>query len=97
MQYLFNVYGDIHDEGIPAEDSRFILPYSYHSNIIMGIDARQLERLIISFTKGKLSRYQELKEFGEIMKEISEKYVSYLVPGINKIEENLEIILGMVC
>jgi len=90
MQYLFNVYGDIHDEGIPAEDSRFILPYSYHSNIIMGIDARQLERLIISFTKGKLSRYQELKEFGEIMKEISEKYVSYLVPGINKIEENLE-------
>lgn len=89
MQELFNIYGDIHDSGIPAEDSRFVLPYSYHSNFIMGIDARQLERLIISFTKGRLSKFQELIEFGEILYKIVEESVPYLIPGIKKTEENL--------
>jgi thymidylate synthase (FAD) len=90
MQKLFNCYGEIHDSGVPSEDSRFILPYCFYSNIIMGIDARQLDRLIASFTKGSLSKFQELKEFGEKMYEIVEQYVPYLVPGLNKVEENLD-------
>ena len=89
MQNLFNVYGDIHDMGVPAEDARFILPYSYHSNIIMGLDARQLERMIASFTKGNLSKFQEVKEFGNKLYEIAESYVPYLIPGLNKLDENL--------
>ena len=90
MQYLFNSYGDIVDLGISVEDARFILPYCYHSNIIMGIDSRQLERLIISFTKGHLSKIQELKEFGEKMYEIVKEYVPYLIPGLDNVEEKLE-------
>ena len=90
MKYLFNSYADIVDLGISKEDARFILPYCYHSNIIMGIDARQLEKMIISFTKGNLSKIQELKEFGEKMLEIANKYVPYLIPGIEKVTENLE-------
>lgn len=90
MQYLFNSYGDIVDLGISVEDARFILPYCYHSNIIMGLDGRELERMILSFTKGNLSKIQELKEFGEKLYEIVKEYVPYLVPGIEKVEENLE-------
>ena len=90
MQYLFNCYGDIVDLEIPTEDARFVLPYCYHSNIIMGIDARQLERMIISFTKGYLSKIQELKEFGEKLEEIAKEYVPYLTPGLEKAEENLD-------
>lgn len=90
MQYLFNSYGDIVDLGISVEDARFILPYCYHSNIIMGVDGRELERMIVSFTKGNLSKIQELKEFGEKLYEIVKEYVPYLVPGIEKVEENLE-------
>lgn len=90
MQNLFNIYGDLHDAGIPVEDARFLLPYCYHSNIIMGLDARQLERMILSYTKGRLSKCQEIKEFGEKLYEIVEEYVPYLIPGIKKVEENLE-------
>lgn len=46
---LFNFYGDMVDDGIDVEDARFILPYSYHSNIIMGLNARELEKMVISF------------------------------------------------
>ena len=38
MQSLFDKYGDLVDESIPVEDCRYILPYSYNSNIIMGCD-----------------------------------------------------------
>lgn len=89
MQDLFNTYAKIHDSGIPGEDARFLLPYCYHSNIIMGIDGRQLERLILSYTKGPLSKMQEVKEFGNKMYEIVEEYVPYLIPGLKKQEENL--------
>ncbi|MBR1540645.1 MAG: FAD-dependent thymidylate synthase [Clostridia bacterium] len=89
MQYLFNTYGDIVDLGISVEDARFILPYCFKSNIIMGVDARQLERMILFFTKGHLSKIQELKEFGEKLQEIAKEYVPYLAPGLEKAEENL--------
>ena len=36
MQSLFDKYGELVDEEIPVEDCRYILPYCYHSNIIMG-------------------------------------------------------------
>ena len=90
MKYLFNSYANIVDLGISKEDARFILPYCYHSNIIMGIDARQLEKMIISFTKGNLSKIQELKEFGEKMLEIANKYVPYLIPSLENYSESFD-------
>ena len=89
IQFLFDSYGEIVDLGIPVEDARFILPYCYHSNIIMGIDCRQLEKMIISFTKGYLSKIQEIKTFGEKLLELVKEYVPYLVPEIDKVEEDL--------
>ena len=78
MKYLFNTYGDIADSGINVEDARFILPYSFHSNIIMGLDARELEKMIISFLYGSLSKIAELKEMGEKLFAIVKEYVPYL-------------------
>lgn len=86
MQYLFHVYGEMEEMGINKEDARFILPYCYNSNMIMGIDARGLEKMILSFKYGRLSRIQELKEMGEILYDLVKKYVPYLVPGIEKQE-----------
>lgn len=82
MQELFNFYGDMVDDGINVEDARFILPYSYHSNIIMGLNARELEKMVISFLFGRLSRLSEVKELGEKLYEIIKKYVPYLVDNI---------------
>ena len=88
MQYLFNTYGDIEEMGINKEDARFILPYCFYSNIIMGIDARGLEKMVLSFKYGRLSRIQELKELGNILYDIIQKYVPYLVDGLEKQEVN---------
>lgn len=84
MKSLFNVYGDIVDNGISVEDARFILPYSYHSNLFMGLNARELEKMIIYLTRGPVSKISELKELGEKLFDIVKQYVPYLV---NTIEE----------
>lgn len=91
MKYLFNTYGDIVDLGINKEDARFVLPYSYHSNIIMGLDARELEKLIISLVSGHLSEINDLKDFGNELLSITREYVPYLTDSIDKeMEKNTD-------
>lgn len=87
-KFLFNTYGDLVDNGINVEDARFILPYCFHSNIIMGLNARELEKMIISFKYGRLSRIAEIKEFGEKLYDIVKESVPYLVANIKKQELN---------
>ncbi len=82
MQSLFDVYGEFVDAGINVEDARFILPYCYNSNIIMGLNARELEKLVISLLYGRNSRISELKELGTKLFEIIKEHVPYLVDGI---------------
>ena len=90
MKSLFNTYGDLVDNGINVEDARFILPYSFYSNIIMGLDARELEKLVTSLLYGPLSKVSELKELGNNLYEIIKEHVPYLVTEIEncKISEN---------
>lgn len=88
MKYLFNTYGDIADTGINVEDARFILPYSFHSNIFMGLNARELEKMIIYLTHGPVSKIAELKELGEKLTELAKKYVPYLEDGIESAKDS---------
>ena len=85
---LFNTYGDIVDQGINVEDARFILPYCFHSNIIMGLNARELEKLVISLKFGYLSRVSELKELGNSLYDVIKEHIPYLVPNIKAQEVN---------
>ncbi|MCI8486691.1 MAG: FAD-dependent thymidylate synthase [Clostridia bacterium] len=82
MKYLFNTYGELVDNGINVEDARFILPYSFHSNIIMGLNGRELEKMVVSFLYGPLSKISELKEFGEQLLSIIKDSVPYLENSI---------------
>lgn len=88
MKYLFNTYGDIADAGINVEDARFILPYSFHANIIMGLNARELEKMIIYLTHGPVSKIAELKEFGENLYTLVKDYAPYLVDGIESVKDD---------
>lgn len=90
MKMLFNTYGDIVDEGINVEDARFILPYSYHSNFIMGVNARELEKMIIALRNGKLSCIPDLKELGDELYKIVKEHVPYLVSNLKKQEDNMQ-------
>lgn len=90
MKMLFNVYGEIVDKGVNVEDARFILPYSYHSNFIMGVNARELEKMIIALRNSKLSNIPDLKELGEELYKIAKEHVPYLASNLKKQEDNLK-------
>lgn len=88
MKGLFNTYGDIVDREINVEDARFVLPYSFKGNIIMGLDARELEKMVVSLRFGRLSRIAELKELGDLLYSIIKEKVPYLVSTIKNCEKN---------
>lgn len=83
MQSLFNKYGDLVDEELPIEDCRYILPYSYHSNIIMGCDANELLNMTSDLLYGKVSNITELHELGLTFKNIIDEYVPYLSKALD--------------
>lgn len=78
MKSLFENYSVLEKGGIPKEDARFILPYSYHSEIIMGLDGTSLNRMITNLTKTKYANIAELRELGEKLKEISNVRAPYI-------------------
>lgn len=84
MKYLFKQYSALIDSGVPNEDARFILPYSFHSNIVMGLDARELEKIIIYLKHGEVSKIQELAELGEKLFAVAKKWVPYIADNIDK-------------
>lgn len=78
MNYLFASYQKLVDLNIPKEDARFVLPYSYHSEIIMGLDGTSLARMINNLTKTKYSNIPELNEFGQKLYEIAKERAPYI-------------------
>lgn len=84
MKSLFIEYKSLEEMGLPKEDARFVLPYSYYSNIIMGVDAHTLKDMIIKYTKTHLSKIQELREFGERLYEIAKENIPYIIDEIDK-------------
>ena len=84
MDYLFDSYSELVDMGIKKEDARFVLPYSFYSNILMGIDAHVIKDMIIKFTKTKYANIPEVKEFGEKLYDIVKENMPYLVDVIEK-------------
>ena len=83
MQSLFNKYGDLVDEELPVEDCRYILPYSYYSNIIMGCDANELLNITSDLLYGKNSNIPELKELGLHFKKLIEENAPYLLRALD--------------
>ncbi len=55
--------------GIKKEDARYVLPYSFHSQMVMGMSATELERTINMLVNGEKSNIDELREFGELLYE----------------------------
>ena len=90
MKSLFQNYGNLKDQNVKLEDARFILPYSYYSNIIMGIDAHTLKNMIIKFTKTKYANIEELRIFGERLKALAKENCPYILEVIDKTPEKLE-------
>ena len=89
MNYLFKTYSEMVNYEVPKEDARFILPYCFHSQITMSLNARSLIKLIEYCTMGPMSDIDEVKQFGLKMLEISKEKVPYYKKNYDRIEKQI--------
>ncbi len=62
MDALFSAYHVLLDNGIPKEDARFLLPYSFHSNFYCTLNARELIQIINEMRYGRGKGIPELQD-----------------------------------
>ncbi len=87
MNYLFKIYSEMVDCGIPKEDARFILPYCFHSQIAMSLNTRSLIKLIEYCIMGSMSDIDEVREFGLKLLDIAKEKVPYYKKKYESIEK----------
>lgn len=65
MDRLFETYRVMLDGGIPKEDARFLLPYSFHSNFYCTLNARELIHLMRDIRSGRGRQVPELQDLAD--------------------------------
>lgn len=65
MELLFDGYKSLLEMGIPKEDARFLLPYSFCSNFYCTLNARELGNLISSIKYGRGKKIPELQDLAQ--------------------------------
>lgn len=71
MDVLFEAYQMLLENGIPKEDARFVLPYSFHSNFYCTLNARELIHIICDMKYGRGRQIFELQALAEqIMEQV---------------------------
>lgn len=88
MMLLFEAYHDLIEIGIPKEDARFLLPYSFCSNLYCTVNARELVHMISSMLNGHGSRYPEIEKLGhQLADQLSELFPVFSFEMIQKEKE----------
>lgn len=88
MDMLFAAYGTLLDAGVPKEDARFVLPYSFHSNFYCTINARELAHVICSIRYGRGRNIPELRDLAEqLVSQVAEIFPS-LLPNLERSPSN---------
>lgn len=71
MDLLFSAYKGLLELGVPREDARFVLPYSFHSNFYCTLNARELIHVIRSIRYGRGRSVPELQELaGQLIAQV---------------------------
>lgn len=60
MEHLFAAYHTLVDKGVPKEDARFLLPYSFHSNFYCTLNGRELAHIIHDAHSGRMQAVPEI-------------------------------------
>lgn len=78
MDRLFLAYEELLEGGVPKEDARFLLPYSFHSNFYCTLNARELFQLLSAIRRGRGQGIPELQDLADqIVRQAAE-----ILPGI---------------
>lgn len=78
MEYLFDEYNHFIQKGVPKEDARFVLPYSFKSNFFCTVNARELIKIMNEMVYGRGRHFQELVALGKELFLQCEKKLPYL-------------------
>ena len=79
MDMLFDAYKSMLESGIPKEDARFLLPYSFNSNFYCTINARELIHVIHAIKYGRGRDIPELQNLAnQIVSQIEKRFPSLL-------------------
>lgn len=86
MDGLFSAYKFLVENGIPKEDARFLLPYSFNSNFYCTCNARELGHILHDI---KYGRGQEISELQDLADQIIEQ-MKTVFPWIDFEVENMQ-------
>ena len=79
MDMLFEGYRSMLDQGVPKEDARFLLPYSFHSNFYCTINARELLHVIRAIRCGRGRGIPELESIADqLVSQLEERFPGLL-------------------
>lgn len=90
MTFLFKEYGKFVEEGIPKEDARFLLPYSYRSNFYCTVNARELCRILYAMLYGRGKGHKETYTLGKELLEQAKEICPYIFNDLTAIENGDE-------
>lgn len=85
MDMLFLAYQTMLEGGIPKEDARFLLPYSFHSNFYCTLNARELVYWINSIRCGRGQQIPELQNLADQIVEQLKTVFPCLLSEVEKI------------
>ncbi len=78
MDKLFSAYQFLLEKGVPKEDARFLLPYSFNSNFYCTINARELAHCIGAIRYGRGIGITELQDIADQI----ERQMESIFPGL---------------
>lgn len=90
MTFLFKEYGDFVEAGIPKEDARFLLPYSYRSNFYCTVNARELCNILYSMLYGRGRGHAGLNELGNSLLKQAAEVCPFIYDDLTSIEQGEE-------
>lgn len=86
MDDLFEKYNEFIEKGIPKEDARFVLPYSFRSNFYCSVNAREFLKIVEEMIYGRGKEYPEIVRLGKGLEQQCQEKFPFL-----KIEKNEKV------
>lgn len=90
MNFLFQEYENFVRAGIPKEDARFLLPYSYKSNFYCTVNARELCNILYSMLYGRGKEHTEINALGKDLLEQAAELCPFIFNDLSMMESGEE-------
>lgn len=90
MEFLFKEYEDFLNLGVPKEDARFLLPYSYRSNFYCTVNARELCNILYGMLYGRGKGHSEVNALGRDLLEQAARLCPFIFEDLSAMESGEE-------